>query len=128
MNFRSMNFSKCFNHVFSKPKRKYKDLLCWTILFTFTFLYGCDFYRLERTLTAPTQSQSLNRKSPFLKTHTHDGKVYILSSWKIDSESQTVTGQRGALNINREVLETGEFTIPINSIAIFETNILQVLP
>jgi len=58
----------------------------------------------------------------------HDGKVYILSSWQVDSENQAVTGQGEVLNVNREILETGEFTIPIDSVAIFETNTVDIPP
>ena len=122
-----MNRKKCFNTIFSKPKRPYRDLLCWTTLFTFVFLHGCG-PMLKRKLTAPAQFQSLDSRSPYLKAHTHDGKVYILSSWKVNSENQTVTGQGELLNINREILETGELTIPINSVAIFETNTQDIPP
>ena len=122
-----MNLKKCFNAVFSKPKRPYRDLLCWVILFTFVFQYGCG-YMLKRKLTAPAQFQSLDNSSPFLKAHMHDGRVYILSSWKVDSENQTVTGQGEVLNANRETLETGELTIPIDSVAIFETNTQHIPP
>ena len=121
MNLKSMNPKQCFNSIFAKPKRPGRDLLCWTILFTFIFLHGCG-YMLKRKLTAPAQFQSLDNSSPFLKAHMHDGRVYILSSWKVDSENQTVTGQGVLLNVNRETLETGELTIPIDSVAIFETN------
>lgn len=127
MDFKSMALNKCFN-VFLKQKRKYRDLLCWTIFFTFTFLYGCAPRMLERKLTVPTQFQSLDSNSPFLKAHMHDGKAYILSSWKVDSENQTVTGQGEVLNVNREILETGEFTILVDSVLVFETNILQPPP
>ena len=127
MNLKSMNFGKCFSRVFQNPKRKSRDLLCWTILFTFTFLHGCG-YMLKRKLTTPTQFQSLDTDSPFLKAHMSDGKVYILSSWKVDSESQMVVGQGEVLNANREILETGELTIPIDSVAIFETNTQHSLP
>ncbi|RKU06829.1 hypothetical protein C6503_25045 [Candidatus Poribacteria bacterium] len=94
---------------------------------TFTFLNGCG-YMLKRKLTAPAQFQSLDTNSPFLKAHTHDGKVYILSSWKVDSGTQTVTGQGELLNANREILKTGELTIPIDSVAIFETNTQHIPP
>ncbi|MXV73111.1 hypothetical protein F4Z99_02400 [Candidatus Poribacteria bacterium] len=83
---------------------------------------------LKRKLTAPTEFQSLDGSSPFLKAHMHDGRVYILSSWKVDSENQTVTGQGEVLNANRETLETGELTIPIDSVAIFETNTQHIPP
>ena len=125
MNLKSTNFSKCFNHVFQMPKRKCRDLLCCIILFAFTFLHGCG-YALKRSLTAPAQFQSLDNSSPFLKAHMHDGRVYILSSWKVDSEK--VIGQGEVLNANRETLETGEFTIPIDSVAIFETNTQYIPP
>ena len=121
MALKSMTLKKVFSHLFSKPKRKWRDLLCWTILSTFTVMCGCG-YMLKRKLTTPAQFQSLDNSSPFLKAHMHNGRVYILSSWKVDSEKQTVTGQGKILNANREVLETGEFTIPIDSVAIFETN------
>lgn len=127
MNLRSMHFGKCLSHVFQNPKRRYRDLLCWTILFTFTFLNGCG-YMLKRKLTAPAEFQSLDNTSPFLKAHTYDGKVYILSSWKVNSENQTVTGQGEVLNANRETLETGELTISIDSVALFETNTLHIPP
>ena len=127
MNLKLTKLKKCFNHVFQMPKRKGRDLLCWIILFAFTFLHGCG-YALKRSLTAPAQFQSLDNSSPFLKAHMHDGKVYILSSWKVNSENRTVTGPGKVLNANREILETGEFTIPIDSVAIFETNTQYIPP
>lgn len=123
----TMNFRKCFSYVFQNPKRPYRNLLCWTILLTFTFLHGCG-HMLKRKLTAPAEFQSLDSSSPFLKAHMHDGKVYILSSWKVDSENRMVTGQGELLNANRETLETGELTIPIGSVAIFETNTQNIPP
>ena len=67
-----MNLKKCFNAVFAKPKRPGRDLLCWTILFTFTFLHGCGYYNmLKRKLTTPAQFQSLDSRSPYLKAHTY---------------------------------------------------------
>lgn len=122
-----MRLKKWFSHVLSKPKRKYRGLLCWTILVTAIFI-GCDLQTLERGLTVPTQFQSLDSNSPFLKAHMHNGKVYILSSWKVNSENQTVTGQGEILNVNRETLQKGEFTIPIDSVAIFETNTAKTSP
>ena len=122
-----MKFRRSFNPIFQVSKRRAKDLLCWTILFTFIFLHGCG-HMLKRKLTALAQFQSLDKSSPFLKAHTHDGKVYILSSWEVDSENQTVIGQGEVLNANRETLETGELTIPIDSVAIFETNTQHIPP
>ena len=126
MALKSMTLKKTFSHVFQNSKRKWRDLLCWTILSTFTVMCGCG-YMLKRKLTTPAQFQSLDNSSPFLKAHMHDGRIYILSSWQVDSENQMVTGQGEILNANRETLETGEFTIPIDSVAIFETNTQQAV-
>ena len=123
----TLNFRKCFNAIFSNPKRPCRDLLCWAILFTSVFQYGCAPYKLERKLIEPSQFPILDSKSPFLKAHTQDGRVYILSSWKVDLENQRVTGQGELLNANREILETGELTIPIDSVAIFETNTQHII-
>ena len=113
-------------HVFLKGVTC-RDLLCLTILFAFTFQCGCVYYA-ERRLIKTAELQSLDINSPFLKAHMLDGQVYILSEWKIDSENQTVIGQGKILGVNREVLETGEFTIPIDSVALFETNVLALKP
>ena len=110
MNLKLTKLKKCFNHVFQMPKLKGRDLLCWIILFAFTFLHGCG-YALRRSLTAPAQFQSLDSSSPFLKAHMYDGRVYILSSWKVDSEK--VTGPGKILNANREIWKLGNLRYPL---------------
>ncbi len=127
----SMHFGKCFDPVFQKLKRKCRNLLCLTISFALTFLGGCGKIErrliegnLEQRLTE-LQLQSRESNSPFLKAHMRDGQAYVLSSWKVDSENQTVIGHGELLDINREMLETGEFTIPVDSAVIFETNIVE---
>ena len=52
-----------------------------------------------------------------------NGDLYVLhDSWKIDTLKQTIAGHGEKYNYNRRLLNTDEFTIPIDSVAIFETN------
>ena len=112
--------------MFNLKNFKYRSVcVCLTILFAFTFQYGCLPHTLKRRLIKPIELQYLDINSPFLKAHMQDGQIYILSEWKIDSESQTVLGQGELFDVNREVLETGEFAIPIDSVALFETNVVR---
>lgn len=82
----------------------------------------------KRSLVKLDQIQSLDGNSPFLKVHMRDGRVYILSSWTVDQETPTVTGSGDVLSVNRDVVETGQFSISIDSVAIFETNVVQSSP
>src|SRR5262249_14935806 len=88
-------------------------------------LGGCSVKRLSRTLTPPDQVSSLDRRSPYLKAHLRDGRVLILSQWNADATARTVSGQGDALDANRAVVARGAFTVPLDSVALFETNVLQ---
>ena len=60
---------------------------------------------------------------PFLKAHLKNGDVCILKDqWLIDTVANKVTGYGTQYNFNRVNLFTGQISIPIDSVAIFETN------
>lgn len=60
---------------------------------------------------------------PYLKAHMKDGSVYILKdTWHIDSAVRMVTGTGTLYNFNRVMLMQGDFSVPVDSVAIFETN------
>ncbi len=90
-----------------------------------SLLAGCSVKRLSRTLTPPDQASSLDRKSPFLKAHMRDGRVLVLSEWSADSAARTVSGRGDALDVNRAVTTRGSFTVSLDSVALFETNVVQ---
>jgi hypothetical protein len=90
-----------------------------------SLLAGCSVKRVSRTLTPPQQVSSLDRSSPFLKAHMRDGRVLILSEWSADSAARTVSGRGDALDANRAVITRGSFTVPLDSVALFETNVLR---
>ena len=64
----------------------------------------------------------LDRGSPYLKAHMMDGKVYVLSDWKYDDNAKAVAGKGSLFDINRDEIGKGAFQVPLDNIAVFETN------
>ena len=59
----------------------------------------------------------------FLKAHLKNGEVYILrDTWEVDTVNNLVTGYGSIYNFNRKKSSEGTVTVPIDSVAIFETN------
>ncbi|HKQ56500.1 MAG TPA: hypothetical protein VJY35_01415 [Candidatus Eisenbacteria bacterium] len=81
--------------------------------------------RLSRTLTAPDRAASLDRTAPLLKAHLRDGRVLVLGEWSADPVARTVSGRGDALDVNRSIIAQGSFTVPLDSVALFETNVVQ---
>ena len=93
-----------------------------------TICSGCAVKRQTRALTPPEKAGTLDKKSAYLKAHMRDGRVLILSAWKIDEAQRIVSGEGVMLGINRDTLKSGPLTLAIDSVAIFETNRLQMSP
>jgi hypothetical protein len=74
------------------------------------------------------ETKSLQTK-PFLKAHLKNGDVCILmDSWEIDTASNVVSGNGTQYNFNRKQTRQGTIHIPIESVAIFETNVKILNP
>lgn len=88
--------------------------------------YFRETYREANNLMRATDLMRDNENSEeklYLKAHLKDGKVYILNDrWEIDTTANFLSGQGSLFDANRRILESGELKIPIDSIAIFETN------
>ena len=54
-----------------------------------------------------------------------DGMVYLLSEWGLDDEEAHVLGKGKLFGINRELINHGEFKIPITQISLAESNTLM---
>lgn len=68
------------------------------------------------------ETDTLDTK-PYLKAHLKNGNVCILKdSWKVDTLTNFLSGNGSLYNFNREKVSEGKITIPIDSVAIFETN------
>lgn len=88
-------------------------------------ILACAPTRLRRTMVPSSQASTLDHRSPYLKAHLRTGYVYVLDSWRVDSTGRLVSGRGSLLTPNRAVEKTGEFLLPVDSVALFETNLLQ---
>ncbi len=52
-----------------------------------------------------------------------NGDAYVLTQWKVDDSKRVVTGTGELQGPDRAVRQTGAFTIPVKSVALFETNV-----
>jgi hypothetical protein len=81
---------------------------------------GCVHVR-EPAIHEPSEVASLQGVRSPLKIHTRSGTVYQLEQWQF-LEADSILEGRGALyGIDRRVLTEGEFHIPLDSIALVET-------
>ena len=87
------------------------------------FLWSCTVPVRQRSFT--TAPSSLNRSAHYLKAHLKNGDLYLLSDWTVDAEEKNVTGTGGHYDANRRVIERGAVTLPIDSVALFETNVVS---
>jgi len=97
----------------------------------FAFLSSCSVQTMKRKLVPPEKAAELvleKKESPYLKAHMKNGSAYLLSNWDVNSIGKMISGTGRHLGINREVLEEGDFTVPIDSVAIFETNEVHTAP
>lgn len=83
---------------------------------------GCS-HRVTRTFVAPEDMATLDHTSPFLKAHVPDGRVYVFSSWNV--EGSEIVGSGSLLDANRNEIESGDFTLPGDSVLLFETNVVH---
>jgi len=68
---------------------------------------------------------TIDHKSPFLKAHMRNGDVYILSPWSVDAAARTVSGDGTRLDPNRTRVGNGTQVISLDSVALFETNVVS---
>jgi hypothetical protein len=95
-------------------------------------LQGCKTYYYRSNYQNANQlihdSKNLQVK-PFLKAHLQNGDVIILSgTWQVDTIQNLVSGTGTRYNYNRRKTYEGTMSIPIDSVAIFETNTKMVRP
>ena len=69
--------------------------------------------------------QGLDGKSPWLKAHMPEGGLYLLSNWQIDEGQRIIKGTGSLMNARRDVIASGPFVVPLDSVAIFESNIVS---
>lgn len=69
--------------------------------------------------------KALGKSSPYMKVHMRNGNVYVLEDWSTDSTRQLIEGYGTLYSAQRDVLDQRRFRIGVDSVAIFETNVLR---
>jgi hypothetical protein len=87
--------------------------------------FSCsNLKNVDRQITPADSAMTLNHKSPYLKAHMKNGRVYVLKSWSVDNKDSLVSGKGYLYGINRNLLKSSEFKIGLDSVALFETNVV----
>lgn len=86
---------------------------------------GCA-KRVHRQVAAPARRETLDGKAAFLKAHMRDGSLYVLSGWLVDSADRHVRGEGQRYEPDRSVAARGGYQVPLDSVALFETNAVRV--
>jgi hypothetical protein len=89
---------------------------------------GCDVKRLSRELVPTDRVASIDHRAPYLKAHLRDGRVLVLSGWNADTLARSVKGTGRMLGVNRDVIAEGELAVALDSVALFETNVVHTAP
>ncbi len=93
-------------------------------------LVACDSLKnVERRNIEPQQFRNWDsgqiektrKESPFLKAHMRNGDLFVLQDWSAVAGSDVV-GEGTHYDMHRRVLGTGHQQVPIDSVAVFETN------
>jgi hypothetical protein len=70
--------------------------------------------------------QGLDGKSPWLKAHLPDGGLYLLNDWRVDETQRSISGEGTLMDARRDVVSTGPFVVSLDSISIFESNVVSL--
>ena len=83
------------------------------------YYFRSNYYETNKLLHETKNIQT----KPFLKAHLKSGDIFILKdSWQIDTVKNLVVGNGIIYNFNRLQTFAGDISIPIDSVAVFETN------
>jgi hypothetical protein len=93
-----------------------------------TILLLACAHRVERKLETAAAAATLDRRSPFLKIHARDGRLWVLAPWHVDDATRSVTGRGQLYGADRAPLDSGSFTVTLDSVALFETNVVDKSP
>jgi hypothetical protein len=85
-------------------------------------LFTCSHIEWRAHFHRPSNHAQIGPEATFLKCHTADGGVYILSSWKFAPQSGVILGTGLHYDKNRNLLEQDKQVIPYEQVILLETN------
>ena len=104
-----------------------KSLILTSVLVSVLFLSSCReryFFRQNYKQASAVMHDSLAlTQDLFLKAHMKNGDLYVLhNKWEIDTVDETIIGRGEKYNANRKLVSSEDFIIPLDGVAIYETN------
>ena len=94
------------------------------LVFAVIAAVACSIPKQERRIMPADSVAAAPRAAYRTKAHTRDGDVLIFEKWSYDSTSRMLAGTGRRLDPNRQEKQTGELTIPLDSVVIIESNTL----
>lgn len=87
---------------------------------------GCA-ERVVRETVAPKEAQRVrqSKEHKYLKAHLRDGNVLVFSSWSVDAQTSTISGEGELRDFNRTLIRKGMASVHLDSVALLETNKLE---
>lgn len=97
------------------------------IIFILLLTASCSGSKILRSNYATANellyTEAANDQEDFLKAHTVDGELYIFNrGWQIDTINGLLKGKADHYNYNRKKIGSKETALPLDRIAIYETN------
>lgn len=83
---------------------------------------ACGTPTLTPALHAPDDVPAPERRTPALKVHLRSGDLWMLGEWETDPTGDTLRGAGVRYTARRERAESGAVTVPLDSVALLETN------
>ncbi len=108
--------------------RRYVSLTSILGILLSLFAPGCESYVLKRRLVHSPPVAFTGKRPTFLKAHLRNGEVYVFSEWRVDETRGIVWGIGDRFDANRVKLSSGQLSVELDSVAIFETNSTDTSP
>ncbi|MCJ7554814.1 MAG: hypothetical protein MUO34_13140 [Ignavibacteriaceae bacterium] len=112
------------NTILYVPNNFLEKILITLIILSLIFLPGCSANRIERLTGSPEKVGVIppSKDFPYLKLHLKNGEVYVFNDWELKKDENLISGKGNHLDINRQQIEEGRFTILLKDIVLAETN------
>ncbi|HET6149785.1 MAG TPA: hypothetical protein VFH68_19760 [Polyangia bacterium] len=78
---------------------------------------------LQRQLVDTPIAAAVDARSKYLKVHTRDGHLYVLTDWKLDDPHTLITGSGRLMDVNRYQGPPAKHQIQYAQVALLETNV-----
>lgn len=117
---------RCSSHP-RMERRRYavvgRGLTCLLLALS---LAGCGVRGLRRAEVPPHAIATVPMRNTTLKAHLHDGSLLIFSTWHLDEQGSIVRGEGRRLDWNRVAGASVEQSVALDSVALFESDELNV--